>query len=335
MTKETYIARWLWLGIALVVLMILVGGTTRLTGSGLSMVEWKPITGIIPPLNEQAWLDEFNKYKLYPEFQKINSSMTLEQFKQIYFWEYLHRLLGRVTGIAFLIPFIIFYVKGWLSSRLLKWLMVTLFVGASQGAMGWYMVKSGLDRVPHVSHFRLAAHQGLAFLLIGLLYWLTLSPALTISKVKTSVIFRMVSIALFFSFAIQCTLGAFVAGLKAGFSYTNFPWMDNSFFPSSWLWQAAPFLSNGVAIQFVHRWLGVLIALGTSTLYFMTFPVVSPAVFKTVKLLVVTVWLQAALGACTLLFRVPVALGVVHQATAILLVLLFVRLTFIQFQNDK
>lgn len=332
MTKEAYTKRWLWSGILLVSFMVLVGGITRLTGSGLSMVEWKPVTGIIPPLNEDAWQHEFNKYKQYPEFQKVNAHFALEQFKQIYFWEYLHRLLGRLTGIVFLFPFIFFYAKGWLTPRLFRQLIMVMMIGIAQGFMGWYMVKSGLDKVPHVSHFRLAAHQGLAFLLIGILYWLTLTLQPAEEKSKTAVSLRVLTMSLFFCLVVQCTLGAFVAGLKAGFSYNNFPWMGNSFLPPTSLWQSSGLLYNGVVLQFFHRWIGILIVLGVIFLFYRTR---STPLSKTVKLLLMVVWLQATLGVLTLVFQVPIYLGVIHQATAIVLILILTKLTYVQFQSGS
>lgn len=332
MVKEGYIRRWLWLGILLVAGMVLIGGITRLTGSGLSMVEWKPVTGIVPPLSEKAWQEEFSKYKMYPQFQKVNAHFALEQFKQIYFWEYVHRLLGRLTGIVFLIPFIFFLVKGWLTPRLFRQLIMVMVIGLAQGFMGWYMVKSGLDKVPHVSHLRLAAHQGLAFLLIGILYWLTLTLHAPVGKSKCGKGTRVITVIIFSLFAVQCTLGAFVAGLKAGFSYTNFPWMGNSFLPSSALWQSNSLLYNGAVLQFFHRWLGILIALSVIVLFFRTR---STPVSKTVNLLLIVVWLQATLGVLTLIFQVPIYLGVVHQATAIILILILTKLTYGQFQSGS
>jgi cytochrome c oxidase assembly protein subunit 15 len=176
MLMQTYantklLKAWLWSGIMLITLMVAIGGITRLTGSCLSMVEWKPVTGIIPPLNKQQWQQVFDDYKQYPEYQKINFSLTLQDFKEIFWWEFIHRLLGRLTGIVFLIPFLYFLLTKQLSQPLLKRLLLILLLGALQGIMGWVMVKSGLTDIPHVSHYRLTAHLSLALLLIAVLLW--------------------------------------------------------------------------------------------------------------------------------------------------------------------
>lgn len=334
--EKVFLVRWLWTGILLIVLMVMVGGITRLTGSGLSIVEWKPVTGIVPPLTEQSWQIEFDKYKQYPEYQKLNYGITLQQFKKIFFWEYMHRLLGRLIGLVFLVPFIIFYVKGWLNKRLVKWLAAVFLLGVCQAVMGWYMVKSGLDKLPYVSHLRLAAHQGLTLVLIGLLYWLTLTyqqPNIknTDHSTKPRVVFRILTLILFCLLCMQITFGAFVAGLKAGYSYTNFPWMGDSFFPATEQLQTAPFFYNGVAVQFVHRWLGFLVALGVLLLYYLARKHDLRNSKLTTMWVLVSVWLQVTLGVITLMSKVPLALGVIHQGMAFVLFLLFIKLIHIQF----
>lgn len=338
MTKaqtQVIIIQWLWAGILLVTLMVVVGGITRLTGSGLSMVEWKPITGIIPPLSEQAWQEEFDKYKQFPEYRMLNYNIKLHQFKRIFFWEYLHRLLGRLTGVAFLVPFIVFYTKGWLSNRLLKSLAGVFIIGACQGIMGWYMVKSGLSNVPHVSHFRLAAHHGMALLLIGYLYWLTLSvqqPAGDGSKFSRG--YRLVTLMVFLLLCLQITFGALVAGLKAGYSYTNFPLMGNSFLPPDMHLQITPILYNGVVIQFIHRWLGFLVALGVLILFFSLPDAITQKAKCLTRWLLLVVCLQVALGTGTLMLKVPLIMGVIHQGVAIVLLLILLRLVYFEFRQQ-
>jgi cytochrome c oxidase assembly protein subunit 15 len=180
---DNYIKIWLWSGILLIVLMIVVGGITRLTGSGLSIVEWNVISGTIPPITDAQWQHAFDQYKQFPQYQKLNHGMDMAQFKQIFFWEYIHRLLGRFIGLVFLLPFIFFYFTRKLSKPLIKKLLVIFALGALQGFMGWYMVKSGLNDNPHVSHFRLAIHQGLALLLIVSILW----TILTVNEDKNAI----------------------------------------------------------------------------------------------------------------------------------------------------
>jgi cytochrome c oxidase assembly protein subunit 15 len=320
-------------GIVLVCAMVVIGGTTRLTGSGLSIVEWKPVTGVIPPLNDTDWQMEFDKYKQFPQYQLMNQHMSLTEFKQIYFWEYVHRLLGRITGIAFIIPFAFFYFKRWISKKLLASLTVVLLLGALQGFVGWYMVKSGLNTMPYVSHFRLAFHQGLALLLIAYLVWILLS----LDKHKRANIpsrsVWIVSVIAMVLLALQITWGAFVAGLKAGYSYTNFPWVGDSFFPNEYLVTTAPYFHNGVLIQFTHRWLGFLVLLSFAVLYFMAKK--DGRIRATSRLLLLAGSVQVMLGIVTLLMSVPILLGVVHQVTAILLLVILVHIIHTQMYTSS
>lgn len=218
----------------MIVAMVVIGGITRLTGSGLFIVEWNLISGTLLPLNEAEWIIVFEKYKQFPEYQKINFSMTLSGFKQIFWWEYLHRLLGRVIGLVFIFPFLFFLIKKHLSKQLLKRLTLILLLGMSQGVMDWVMVKSGLSDDPHVSHYRLAAYLCLALLLIAVILW---TVADLIGKGKQQQVaaptklFRFSRIMLTL-IGLQIILGAFVAGLKAGLYYNTFPLMNGEIFPS-------------------------------------------------------------------------------------------------------
>ena len=324
-----FIRVWLYTGIALVAAMVIVGGITRLTGSGLSMVEWKPVTGIVPPLNETDWQTEFEKYKQFPEFQKLNFSMTLQQFKQIYFWEFIHRLLGRLIGVVFLIPFLFFYFKRWITKKLAIPLLVIFLLGGLQGFIGWYMVKSGLNTIPHVSHFRLALHQGMALFLLIAIFW----TALSLDKQKRTVtpgskrIFT-VSIVSFVLLCSQITWGALVAGLKAGYSYNNFPWMGDSFFPNNDLVQSASYFYNGVLLQFTHRWLAFVVAGSFIILYYISKPY--PEINLSAKWLLLLAGFQVVLGIVTLMLSVPIALGVLHQFVAILVLMATVKVLHVQ-----
>lgn len=323
-TPVGYIRLWLITGIVLLCAMVILGGITRLTGSGLSIVEWKPVTGILPPLNQNDWLQQFEQYQQFPEYKKLNYGMSLQQFKQIYLWEYLHRLLGRLIGIIFIVPFVIFYIKGWISKKMIGSLLLIFLLGGLQGFMGWYMVKSGLDKIPHVSHFRLAAHQGIALLLVLLLYWLLLSmnnkKNETIKESSALLGATYVSLALL---VIQIILGAFVAGLKAGFSYNNFPWMGETFFPPVTL-NAESLLYNGVVLQFIHRWFAFAVLLSLTPLVYLAKPY--QALHNQTKWLLVLVILQVALGITTLMLYVPITLGVLHQFIAIVILLVMIRI---------
>ncbi|TXK48079.1 heme A synthase [Pontibacter qinzhouensis] len=325
MQQVTYnraIVYWLLSGAVLILAMVVVGGITRLTGSGLSMVEWNVISGTLPPLNEAAWVTMFEKYKQFPEYQKLNVGMTLDGFKQIFWWEYLHRLLGRFIGLVFIVPFIYFLVKRQLNGWLFERLLVILLLGVVQGFMGWIMVKSGLVDNPHVSHYRLAAHFLLALALIGVILWtvadlttrrqerVTSKPLLKLSKVVLAAIL------------VQIIFGAFVAGLKAGFYYNTFPLMNGEFFPSHlkgflpW----SELLNSGTVVQFVHRWAGVLVLLVILFFWYSSRRyTMSSGVQLLIVLLVLIAFVQLGLGIVTLLLAVPVSLGVLHQVVAVLL----------------
>lgn len=322
-TPAMYMRAWLILGIALIGLMVTVGGITRLTGSGLSIVEWKPVTGIIPPLSQQDWQKQFEQYQQFPEYKKVNHGMRLQQFKKIFLWEYVHRLLGRLIGIVFIVPFVLFYWKGWIPKKTVPSLLLIFLLGGLQGLMGWYMVRSGLNTVPHVSHFRLAAHQGIALLLISLLYWqlLSLNESKIITKRKSSVL-KIAAVISLTLIVMQITLGALVAGLKAGFSYNNFPWMGEGLLPPSAL-ASKPLLYNGVMLQFIHRWLAFLVLSSIVSLFYL-----SKTRYETylTKWLLALVVFQVALGIATLMLQVPIILGVLHQFMAIIILLVIVRL---------
>jgi cytochrome c oxidase assembly protein subunit 15 len=327
-SSSKYIRIWLYSGIVLVAAMVMVGGITRLTGSGLSIVEWKPVTGTIPPLSDADWQLEFEKYKQFPEFQKLNYNMSLSEFKQIFFWEYLHRLLGRLIGIVFLIPFTVFYYKGWINKKLAAPLIFIFLMGGLQGAVGWYMVKSGLNNLPHVSHFRLALHQGMALTLLAAIYWTVISlDKQRRTKSLSSKFFKLSIIALML-LAAQVTWGAFVAGLKAGYSYNNFPFMGDSFFPSSDLVKIEPYFYNGVLLQFTHRWLAFLVLGAFTVLFFVSKPF--QEIHKQTKQLLVIASVQVLLGVITLMLSVPIILGVLHQFVAIFVIMAMIKVVHVQ-----
>ena len=306
-----WVAAWLFLCAGLAFAMVVVGGVTRLTHSGLSIVEWQPLVGAIPPLSEADWQALFAKYRETPEFRLVNSDMGLEGFKTIFWWEYFHRLLGRAIGLVFLLPFLFFFITKRLE-RPLAWKLAAIFVlGALQGALGWYIVKSGLVDDPRVSHFRLTGHLGLALLILAAELWVAFellgSPPRPLNRV-----FLFLP-ALVFLMALS---GGMVAGLRAGRAYNTFPLMNGHIVPPEILmiepwWQN--FFYNMATVQFVHR------------AFFWILAVLVPLAWRRLRahvaanaLLAIFV-LQGALGIATLLLGVPVALAAAHQGGAVLL----------------
>lgn len=318
-----FIRRWFWTGAGLITLMVIVGGITRLTGSGLSMTDWNLIMGAIPPLSEAAWQEAFNQYKQFPEYQQLNTGMSLGAFKAIFFWEYLHRLLGRITGIVFIIPFLWFLIRGYFTTKLLKRATILFGLGAAQGAMGWIMVKSGLVDVPYVSHYRLALHLLLAVILVSFCVWYALD--LYKSKINQPLPAKTTlsqwSLAIAVIFFLQLIWGAFTAGLDAGLIYNTFPLMNSSWLPQN-AWALQPALLNLVenpgTVQWTHRILGTLLAVLVIVLWVKTRKAgAGDSLINKAHILLFLIVLQYVLGIFTLLFHVPVSLGVAHQTGAV------------------
>jgi cytochrome c oxidase assembly protein subunit 15 len=319
------IAAWLLVCCALVFAMVVVGGVTRLTHSGLSIVEWQPLVGTLPPLNDADWQTTFDKYKLTPEYRLVNPDMTLDGFKGIFWWEYCHRLLGRVIGLAFFLPLLWFIVSRRVD-RPLAWRLAGIFLlGGLQGAMGWYMVKSGLVDNPRISQLRLAAHLGLAFLIYAAMFWQALdllwprrmpaAPALQ----KLARQAAALTILLF----VMVLSGALVAGTRAGRVYNTFPKMNEHWIPPELFalepWYAN-FYNNLATVQFDHRLLAWLLAVLLPVFYWRLRQLpVAPAARLCGNLLLAALALQITLGIATLLLAVPVALGAAHQGGALLL----------------
>ena len=315
------VAVWLLLTAAMVFAMAVIGAITRLTESGLSMVEWRPLIGALPPLSDADWQRLFEEYRKTPEFQKLNSWMGLGDFKTIFWWEYVHRLWGRVIGLVFALPLVWFWAKGRLAPWLKPWLLLALALGALQGVVGWWMVTSGLVDDPHVSHFRLAAHLGLAVLVYGLVLGLAerLSP---VPKLPTPAWLRGASVALAgFAFVVILS-GALVAGLDAGLVYNTFPMMGDSWIPDEvrLAGDSATFFSSPAAVQFLHRWLAkALVAANLALWVFARREPLAPAQRNPLDLLAAMAAVQVALGILTLLLQAPIALAVAHQAGALVL----------------
>ena len=310
--------------------MVVVGGITRLTNSGLSMVEWKPIMGTLPPLSEEEWQEAFTKYQAYPEFKEINYDFTLEEFKSIFWWEYIHRLLGRVIGIVFIIPFIVFWIKGYFNRSWIIRLSILFVLGGFQGLLGWYMVKSGLVDNPDVSHYRLAAHLISAIILFSYTVWLALDwryPEKGVMRVKK---YRIALYSVFALTIIQITYGAFMAGLRAGLFYPTYPKMNGEWIPeglegklfsSGWVFLT----SNITAIQFIHRWLAIILALMIIAIYYHFGPSLLKENKRRLGLLVIIVLIQIVLGIITIIYLIPIHIALLHQVTAlaVITVLLF------------
>ncbi|MBP93596.1 MAG: heme A synthase [Flavobacteriaceae bacterium] len=314
---------WLLTGCVLIFIMVVVGGITRLTDSGLSMSDYKLITGTIPPLNDAEWQEAFALYQQYPEFQKLHSHFTIEDFKSIYFWEWLHRVIGRTIGLVFIIPFLYFLIRKQLTSKTIKKCIVLLGLGAFQGFLGWYMVKSGLVDRPDVSHFRLAAHLTTAFLTFAATLWVALDLIYPNKKVIDKK-FRNLIIVSFILLIIQIIYGGFVAGLKAGLLHNHWPFMNEGKFMHHTVYILEPFYKNLIenpsGIQFIHRTLAYLVVASIFILWFkareMTLTNLQQ---KSINALLILVGFQFLLGVLTIIYAVPLWLGVAHQVGAFFL----------------
>jgi len=311
-----------------VMIILLVGGITRLTGSGLSMVDWRPISGVLPPLGDEAWAEEFARYQESPQYKLVNQGMALSEFKYIFFWEYLHRVIGRIVGLISLVPYLWFLFRGQLERGLkYKGALLVLLVGA-QGLMGWYMVKSGLVKDPEVSHFRLAAHLSLAFAIFGLAWWMSLGlkPLQKGGGVSSFKRYRNWAILLLSVLSLQIVYGAFTSGMKAGYGFNTYPLMGGDLMPDA-LFSASPFWANFVSdkfsVQFIHRWIGTCLAIGLFYFCWLTLKsgYLNVWLSKWTKRTAFFVALQFALGVGTLLCisDYPVFLPLIHQFVALFL----------------
>ena len=328
---------WISINLILIFLMVSIGGITRLTDSGLSMTEWSLIGGIIPPLTTHDWIETFDKYKLSPEFTFKNYDMTIEEFKKIFFWEYFHRIWGRLIGLTYTLPLIYFWLTNKFTSSEKVFFSILLFFGASQAFMGWYMVKSGLTENPDVSHFRLSAHLFIAFLIYSMLLFylslkITLKKNIYISKNKESINFSNILIyTCVILIFVTIVSGAFVAGTKAGWAYNNFPLMGETILPPVLLEtqsNSVEFLFNDIGfIQFFHRILAtatLLIILFTSIYLFRV--TTNKVVKRLSKILSFVVILQYILGIIILKLYVPITLGVMHQLGSLIILSLLITI---------
>ena len=307
----------------MVLAMVVIGGVTRLTGSGLSMVEWRPVYGFLPPLSGEAWQRGFDLYRASPQYREINAGMTLDAFRGIFWWEYVHRLWGRLIGLAFFLPFLWFLIRGDVRGTIALKLLGIFILGGAQGVLGWYMVKSGLSDVPEVSQYRLAAHLSLASLIFGLLIWTGLSlfypQRMSIGDARHHQTRQLALIALGL-IAITIVSGAFVAGTDAGLIFNTFPLMDSQLIPSGYFETlAAPFEDHGT-IQFHHRLLALIgFSLVVVVWWRSRWLALIPRARRAANILLAVALLQVALGISTLLLLVPVHLAACHQSCAMIL----------------
>lgn len=321
---------WLVALIVTVFTMIVVGGITRLTESGLSMVEWRPLLGTLPPMTDAEWQRVFTMYKEFPQYQLVNRGMSLEEFQYIFYWEYGHRVLGRLIGVMFALPFFFFLVRGMIPDNLKLKLWIALGLGGAQGLMGWYMVKSGLVSEPLVSHYRLAAHLSLALIIFAYLTWLLLG-LLGTQKFVVSGRFRTLLNGFTVILILQILYGAFVAGNRAGYGYNTYPLMNGELIPEI-AFSLVPMwhnlLDNNAMLQFIHRWLGALVLLGAGLLAWQAATAESQRIKVSSMMLLGAVVAQFILGVLTLIHVVPVSLGSIHQAGACVVVFCLVVLRY-------
>lgn len=320
------VRRWLLLVAAMIFVMVVVGGLTRLTESGLSMTEWRPVFGWLPPLTDDAWNRIFDLYKQTPQYKKVFPDLSLSGFKAIFWFEYLHRLLGRIIGAVFFVGFVYLLIRRRIPMRLMPQLVALFILGGLQGALGWYMVVSGLVDRPSVSHYRLAAHLSLAFILYAWIVWivsgLNRKPVATAAATAAAP-HGMLPFVTYIGIAVTIVFGAFVAGLDAGKIYNTFPTMGGSLVPADYFrdgqgWRDV--VANPAAVQFNHRVLAIITFVLIGALWWRSRRQENPERKRAATWLLAAVILQAALGIATLLMFVPVWLATLHQAGALILV---------------
>jgi len=325
--NDRQLALWLFVVAALIFGMVVLGGVTRLTESGLSMVNWKPVTGILPPIGDAEWLAEFEQYRTSPEYLHENKGMTVDEFKSIFWFEYSHRLLGRIIGLAFLIPFLIFWWQGKIRRTLVPRFIILFILGGLQGVLGWYMVKSGLVNIPQVSQYRLTAHLVAAISLYAFILWTAMSllrsqqiieshPSVNTLRKHGRIVTAVIS--------LMIISGGFVAGTKAGYVFNTFPTMDGQWLPPGGLamepWWINLF-ENLATVQFSHRVLAIVVALTVFSYALRGWRnnAINDTTCFTFTLLFIMLLIQISLGIATLLYVVPVTLGAMHQAGALML----------------
>jgi len=314
--------------------MILIGGITRLTDAGLSMTSWKPLTGILPPINNDDWEISFNEYKKYPEYQNYNFNITIEEYKFIYFWEYIHRMLGRFIGVFFLFPLIYFYINRNFEKVFFKKFLFLFIMILLQGIMGWYMVQSGLIDKPDISHLRLSVHLIMTFIIIGYLYWIKMSienkKKLCNTEKNLKFYNRFINIIIFF-LLLQIVYGAFTSGLKAGDFWNTYPLVNGKYFPDG-MFNLIPFWNNFInddkTIQIIHRNLGVILVFLISIFCYKISRESNETIYMNIVLLSVIVFIQFMLGILTLITNSSLIVALTHQFLAVLLFLSLLKIKY-------
>ena len=324
---------WLLVCCFLVFAMVVLGGVTRLTGSGLSMVRWAPLSGAIPPITAAAWEAEFNHYQQSPEFQKVNHQMTVNEFKTIFYVEYFHRLLGRAIGLVFLVPFLVFLWRGRIRRALIPKLSLVFVLGGLQGLLGWYMVKSGLVDVPRVSPYRLTAHLIVAVAIYAYLFWTALGLLRERSHHSTISSRSRGAIGITAMIVVTILSGGFVAGLKAGHAFNTFPLMAGQWIPPGYR-VAEPFWLNFFetipAVQFNHRWLAITTFVLVLLFALRAWRDDALRTYRAaVAVLAMLALIQVSLGISTLVLHVPVVLAAAHQGAALALLTAALYVVFI------
>ena len=330
--KRRHLRLWLWSVAAITFAVVVIGGITRLTHSGLSIVDWRPVTGVVPPLNDAQWTESFDRYRQFPEFQQLRRGMTLAEYKDIFFWEYLHRLAARAIGVVFLIPFVFFWRSGYFPRPLAVRALALFALGALQGAVGWLMVKSGLVDRPSVSHYRLAVHFVIATTIFGFSVWLARDLAIqsprTAAKASVRRAIRRRLGIVGALLVVQIVWGAFVAGLKAGLLFGTFPLIAGRIMPPGWLAldpAVLNFVQNPGTVQWVHRLLGTVLLVAAIVVFLRVRRLAPDRTTHRLNVALLTlIALQYGLGVLTLIYHVPVMLATAHQAMALVILAVWV-----------
>ena len=322
---QKFIKYWLLSLLSLIALIVVVGGLTRLTDSGLSITTWDVVKGILPPLNKEEWDSMFALYKEIPQYYLLNTSMTIGEFKIIYYWEYIHRILGRILGLIFLIPFIYIYYKKIFNKEYNINFLILFFLILLQGTVGWYMVKSGLVENTTVSHFRLAVHLNLALILFSAIFWYYLNINSKVNKIFFDLKKRNILPKIFILFIfLQITFGAFTSGLDAGKVYQTWPLMNNYFFPDDITLNTlsiSQIFNEPSFVQFIHRNLAYIIFLYVLTMSFLIFYKKEKYMYKSTYFLLSMIFIQVFLGILTLLSGAMIWIASLHQVSTILLLI--------------
>lgn len=337
-SSKNRISIWLFSGCFLIFLMVIIGGITRLTGSGLSITEWNVIMGSIPPLNDQDWQIAFEKYQQIPQFQKVNSHFELSDFKSIYWWEYTHRLLGRLIGIVFIVPFFYFLFTNQMDKKTIRKSLFLFVLGGLQGFLGWYMVSSGLTERVSVSHIRLAIHLLVALVTFGFTLWYALELRATDSGREASRDSPPVFKSIFVILLVQIVYGAFVAGMHAGKMYNTFPLMDGQIIPTG-IDTLEPailnLINNPVTVQFIHRLFAYVLLIMIARVWWTTGKMkVNKTQKHAMNLVLLAVAVQFLLGVFTILSKAEITLASLHQVGAFFLFSSMIYLLF-QFRSSE